>query len=72
MRPIFRMPTPRGVLFFCALAAAMVLMHLALPQREPAAFVLVCAALACRCDPYAVFLAYVVSSAAAFSPRNSV
>ena len=72
MRPIFRMPTPRGVLFFCALAAAMVLMNLALPQREPAAFVLVCAALACRCDPYAVFLAYVVSSAAAFSPMATL
>ena len=41
-------------------------------SKSEAHRLLVCAALACRCDPYAVFLAYVVSSAAAFSPRNSV
>ena len=67
MRRMFRWPTPRSVLFFCALAGAMILMNLALPQREPLAFLLLFSALACNRNPYAVFCAYLLSSVAALS-----
>ena len=67
MRRMFRLPTPRSVLFFCALAVAMVLVNLALPQREPVAFLLLYAALVCGRNPYAVACAYLLSSVAALS-----
>ena len=67
MRRMFRLPTPRSVLFFCALAVAMVLVNLALPQREPVAFLLLYAALVCGRNPYAVACAYLLSSVAVLS-----
>ena len=67
MRPIFRWPTPRSVLFFCALAVAMILMNLALPRHEPVAFMLLFAALVCGRNPYAAVLAYLLSSITALS-----
>ena len=67
MRPIFRWPTPRSVLLFCALAVAMILMNLALPRHEPVAFMLLFAALVCGRNPYAAVLAYLLSSITALS-----
>lgn len=72
MRQMFRWPTPRGVLLFCALTGAMVLMNLSLPQREPVAFIVLYAALVCKRSPYALFCAYLLSSVAILSPMATL
>ena len=59
MRPIpFRLPSAKAALFFAALAGSMFFFNFALPQREPASFAVLYAALACGRNPVAASAAY--------------
>lgn len=73
MRPIpFRLPSAKAALFFAALAGSMFFFNFALPQREPASFAVLYAALACGRNPFAASAAYLLASAAFLSPEASL
>ncbi len=61
-----RIPT-KTVLTYAAIAAAMVFLNFALPQREPLSFALLFAAIVCRLNPFVLCAEYLAASAAALS-----
>ncbi len=66
--PVFTTPlTLKRAGKYCALFAAMLLLDLALPRREPLSSALLFAALACGLDPLLAALGHLLSSAAALS-----
>ena len=67
-----RFPSLRALVRFLALGAGMTLMNFALPQREPAAFLLLWAACTVLHAPFSASAAYLAASAAALSWQASL
>ena len=67
MKAFFSVFTPQNAAKYLALLGGMVLFNFALPQKEPLAFALFYAALACGLNPFLCAGAYLISSAVPLS-----